>query len=538
MKNVIELIRVSTEHQAGIDRAGIPSQHEINKRTAANYGLRIVRSIEIVDVSGAAVINSPEMHELLRIMESPDIDGVVAKEFSRLIRPEKFTDYALLQHFIETNTVLYLPDGPIDLTSKTGRFVGTIRAAVAGMERREIIERMQDAKESMRRAGKHPGGATSLPYGVDYSNKTGWHYTAESAKVKEAFALFLSGDTSYTNIALRLNIPRTNVRFILQNPIYAGWRVYREKRDPSPAGYVARPNGRQGYRRKVMRLPDEVIRVQVLDGLVTEREFQSVQKIIELKREKHWRVRSDTIHRYTYNGFLVCGDCGNPLYTHTSKREFYLCKSRHVRERRRREIDSVGVCSNRYMLRDKLEPKIDHLLGDRLRDPSFLKPILDAYNDSGNSPALDPIDPTTISAKLETLKGKRHRILSAFFEGVIDKFERDAKLTEVDRERIIYHELFSTPTKVSVPLSVQDVCSCIEPFADWEYLEREDKRSLLAAICPQISVFQYKINSIALHRPLYTLDGNDDGRSKTAASPSRAPRCRSRFRRASCSLPQ
>jgi DNA invertase Pin-like site-specific DNA recombinase len=230
MKNAIELIRVSTEQQAGEDRAGIPAQREINRRTVKTYGLRIVRSIAIVDVSGAAVLSSPEMQELLRLMESSDIHGVVTKEFSRLIRPEKFTDYALLQHFIDTNTILYLPDGPIDLTSKTGRLLGTIRAAMAGMERREILERMQDAKESMRRAGRHAGGNPSLPYGVEYSRKTGWHYTPEAAKVKEAFSLFLAGTGSYSDIAVRLNIPRTNVRFILQNPIYTGWRVYNQKR--------------------------------------------------------------------------------------------------------------------------------------------------------------------------------------------------------------------------------------------------------------------------------------------------------------------
>ena len=133
MKNVIELIRVSTEQQAGDDRAGIPAQREANRRTARSHGLSIIRTIEIVDVSGASVLSSPQMQELLRLMESPEIHGVVTKEFSRLMRPEKFTDYAMLQQFIDTQTVLYLPDGPIDLASKGGRLMGTIRAAMAGM---------------------------------------------------------------------------------------------------------------------------------------------------------------------------------------------------------------------------------------------------------------------------------------------------------------------------------------------------------------------------------------------------------------------
>lgn len=319
MKNVIELIRVSTEEQAGEDRAGIPAQREVNRRTARIYCLTIVRSIEIVDVSGASVLNSPEMRELLQLMESPDVHGVVAKEFSRLMRPENFADFALLQAFVDSNTILYLPEGPIDFSSKTGRFMGTIRAAMAGMERREIVERMQDAKESMRRAGKHTGGANSLPFGVTYTEKEGWQYTVEAEKVRQAFRLFRSGECSYSRIGKQLNIPRTNVRFILENPIYTGWRVYDEKRDPSPIAYVPRPDGRQGYRRKMKRAPDEVIRVRVLDGLVTEEEFNRVQQIIGLKRQKHWRSYEEKPARYTYNGFLTCGDCQSLIYTQSSK---------------------------------------------------------------------------------------------------------------------------------------------------------------------------------------------------------------------------
>ena len=139
MKNVIELIRVSTEGQAAEDRAGIPAQRAANRRTAAQNGLKIARTIEIADVSGAAVLRSPEMQELLRLIESPEIHGVVVKEFSRLMRPENFADYALLQAFADTATVLYLPEGPIDFRSKYGRLFGALRAAIAGLERTEIL---------------------------------------------------------------------------------------------------------------------------------------------------------------------------------------------------------------------------------------------------------------------------------------------------------------------------------------------------------------------------------------------------------------
>jgi DNA invertase Pin-like site-specific DNA recombinase len=111
------------------------------------------------------------MQEMMRLMVSPEIHGVVAREFSRLMRPENFSDYALLQAFADTKTVLYLPDGPIDLSSKSGRLMGTLRAAMAGLERTEILERIWTAKEEKRRAGKMPQSEITLPFGVGYDRK-------------------------------------------------------------------------------------------------------------------------------------------------------------------------------------------------------------------------------------------------------------------------------------------------------------------------------------------------------------------------------
>lgn len=502
-KNVIELIRVSTKGQASADRAGIPAQRAVNRRTARTHGLQIVRSIEIVDVSGASVLRSPEMLELLRLMESPDVHGVVTKEFSRLIRPENFTDYAVLQQFIDTQTVLYLPDGPIDLASKSGRLLGTIRAAMAGLERREILERMNDGKEAMRREGKHPGGDTTLPFGVGYSKERGWYYTAEVEKVKQAFSLFLSAETSYTEIGRRLNLPRTNVRFILENPIYTGWRVYDEKRDPSALGYVPGPDGRQGYRKRIKRAPDEVIRKRVLDGLVSKEDFARVQQMVELKRLKHWRARAETPNRYTYNGFLTCGECSSLIYTHASKHDFYMCKSRHPRERRKRAERGLGPCTNRYMLRSKLEGKLDHLLGQKLTEREFLLRVVEEYNEQVQGSQLaSTVDERAVTAKLSALADKKQRVLETFFEGMIDKEERDQRVGEIERDVSAYLQLLTESTSAPAQpptLDEESVLAAIEPFMEWEFLEREDRRALLAVLCPEISVYRYTVKGLTLN---------------------------------------
>jgi len=100
-KKVIELIRVSTEGQAADDRASIPAQRTVNRRTCSHFGLEIATSIEISDVSGASVLLAPEITRLIQLMQLPEIHGVVTREFSRLMRPENFSDYALLQVFVD-----------------------------------------------------------------------------------------------------------------------------------------------------------------------------------------------------------------------------------------------------------------------------------------------------------------------------------------------------------------------------------------------------------------------------------------------------
>jgi len=504
-KSVIELVRVSTAAQAADDRAGLAAQRAINRRTAQAYGLEITETISIEDVSGAWVLACPEMQRLLRLIESPSIQGVVTKEFSRLIRPEKYTDYALLEHFIETNTVLFLPDGPIDLSSKTGKFLGTIRAAVAGLERREILERMQDAKEALRRAGKHTGGSSTLPFGVDYSRNKGWFYTPEADKVRVAFALFSSGHFGYTEIARKLNIPRSNVRYLLQNPIYTGERVYDTRRDQSAAGYVPGPEGRQGSRKKIRRAAEDIIRVPVMEGIVTVANFKRVQEMIELRRKKHWRSRPISPTHYTYNGFLICGDCRAPLYTHTSKREFYICKTRHTRERRKRAELGLEPCSNKYMLREKLEKKINFLLGEKLLDASFVLGLVDAYNEkiSQESAQNARIDLNGVERKISALKAKRDRILEAFYESLIDRPQRDEALNGVEREMAVYQGLAETSTLQNtqhLPVADLDaVQTIVGPFADWEFLTRDQRRSMLRHLCPEISVYKYAVRSLTLN---------------------------------------
>jgi len=416
---------------------------------------------------------APEIKELVMLMENPDIHAVVTREFSRLMRPENFSDYALLQAFADSNTLLYLPEGPIDFASKTGRLLGTIRAAIAGMERSDIFERTWSAKEVKRREGGFPAGRNCLPYGVDYDGK--WSYTPDAEKVKEAFRLILAGESSYSVVSRNLGLEPHRIRRILHNPIYTGWRVIDQKRDPSPAGKYPTRNGRQGSRRKIKRAPEEVIRVKVLEPIVSEADFSHVQRILEVKKQQAWRYIEGFQHRFTYNGFLIC-ECGARIYTANRGGDYYLCKDR---------------CGARYMRRDRLDPYLDQTFARKLTSPAFLRERLVTARKHSS-----PADRDRLGEQMQRLTGKRQRVLDSYFEGVISAEERDSRLATIQRDLKIASEMLERQKPQR--FDVDRLAGIFRAFRSFDELQRDQKRRLLNAIMPAIEVKDYFVKGISI----------------------------------------
>jgi DNA invertase Pin-like site-specific DNA recombinase len=505
MKRVIELIRVSTERQAANDRASIPAQRAVNRRTCQQYGLEIVRSIEIADVSGASVLLAPEIQDLMRLMQSPAINGVVAREFSRLMRPENFADYALLQAFSDSQTVLYLPEGPIDLNNKTGRLMGTIRAAMAGMERTEILERVWSAKEEKRRRGELAQSSIVLPFGVGYDRERGFYYKPEAERVRAAFRRFLAGEQSYYKLAQMVGVTPRGMHLIMRNPIWTGWRVIDKKRDMSGAGRYEGADGRQADRRKIARAPEEVIRVQVIDKpILTQADFETVQQIMDLKQRKHWRSRSDYEHRFTYSGFLTCSACGEVVHTALARRDYYACKGRRT----------THTCTTKYMGRERLEGALDGLFADRLSSPSFIEHCVEALRKRSAQKG-SGVEVQRLTTVIKALQRKRERVIDGFVEGVIMPEERDQRLAAIDGGIRVAQDTLAREA-VEPPLEAGKLIEAFAPLAEWGYWTREQKRLVLSTLVPDIRVADYKVESLGLNPTIFS---NENTRSDMGSSP-------------------
>lgn len=494
MKKVIELIRVSTLEQAGDDRASIPAQKTVNRQTAKTYGLTITKSIQMTDVSGTAVLRSPEMQDLLRLIEAPDIEGVVVREFSRVMRPDNFGDYVLFQAFQDTGTLLYLPDGPLDLNSKTGKLVAGLRAIIAGNELTEIRERVWFAKEEMRRAGKHTQGHICLPFGVGYSKDKGFFYTPEAELVREAFRRLLAGEISYTELAKPLGFTPQGMHTIFTNPIYNGWRVYDKKRDMASSARRYCAGGRQGDRPKIRRAPDEIIRVRVIaEPLVSDEEFKRVQDLVARKTLRHWKHNPGAEQHFTYNGFLQCAECDSSLYGRNASGFYYVC--------RRRFWHKEGKCMTSYMRRERLESKLDGIFAERLTDRDFITEVLKDF-DSKSDAAVSRNRIARLELEINKLREKRLRVLDSYFEGLLSKVERDDRVTDVDTKMRMTEEMLLREAPVP-KVSLRALMTAFAPLFEWQFMNRESKRRILAVTVPEIRVSNYQVRGISVTSPSF-----------------------------------
>src|SRR5262249_31450277 len=153
--------------------------------------------------------------------------------------------------------------------------------------------------------------------------------------------------------------------------IYTGYRVYDSKRDPSTQGYRPGKNGRQGDRKKISRSPEEIVRIKVLEPLISEETFNQVVRILQSRANREREIRSQTGPLYLLNGFLWCALCGSPMYTHSNQKErHYYCKKNNTRYRSRGQ-----GCASPYIQAKRIEPKIDELFSARLQDQDLLQNV-------------------------------------------------------------------------------------------------------------------------------------------------------------------
>jgi site-specific DNA recombinase len=465
---VAEVIRVSTLAQAGEDRFGIPAQRAENSQTVKHNGLQLVRSFQIKGVSGADMLDDPNTQELIRMMDAGMLDGVVCREFSRLMRPDDYGDWAILKAFQRNNVVLYLPSGPLDLNDKNGRFLATNLAAMAAYERAMIRERTMSGKKQAMKEGRKV--ASRLSYGVGYDKDAKrWFYTENAQRVVEAFKMVLAG-RSLWDIAQHLGVTPTGAKAILNNEIYVGWVVY----------------GKNPQRRRI--LGGETVRKQVIsEPLISRETFNYARKILETTRATH---KKRCVKGWAkYNGFLFCDRCGTLLTPWRGKIRgkvycYYVCR------RRLREHPHFGECDLPRLSYETTERTLDHFVSEQLTSHAFAARLaVELENRNKNPHDKRAARIGQLQKQQRSLGAKRDKILESFYDGDITRGEKTARIAQVTERLASLSSELGVEQSAELPMmQTKQIEAMFGVLSDWEFLEREEARRLLSVTIPRFRV--------------------------------------------------
>ena len=416
------------------------------------------------------------------------VRGIVFAAYDRVFRPDRWTDLGILQIIANQGAHIYVPSGPIDLQTELGFVQASVNNLLAGLERRRIKERTLRAKDELRRQGKLASGRP--PFGMGYDKAGGrWLYTDEIEDVKAIFRAFLSGEErSYARLGQRFGQNSTAIQTILRRPHYAGWLIY------EPRGH-GRGRGLKRWPAIVPDAPDSAIRVETgLPPAVAMDDFHEVQRIMEGRRDRLSLTRRSSTDAFLYRGMVAC-PCSLPIYG-IGKRgrrgqpiHFYGCRS--MKER------TDTNCTNKHMLRDRVEIALDRVMAERLADPELIAGAVGAYNDSltaawrASVPSAD-----ADRRKRADLSRRRGRVLEAFSAGLITRPACDEQVAVVDAQ------LAAMPVAQRrgrhPALTTRDVHRLVRVLHRWPRLWQEGRREILEVLAPTFVLHRYRIEGVHL----------------------------------------
>ena len=101
-----------------------------------------------------------------------------------------------------------------------------------------------------------------------------------------------------------------------------------------------------------------------------------------------------------------------------------------------------------------------------------------------------------LAGSIASLREKRTRVVDAFFEGVIEREERDGQLSRIDRELKDTQDLLLREMPSS--LTLNGLVEVFAPLVEWKSWTRDQKRLVLTALVPDIRVADYRVSAIGM----------------------------------------
>ena len=511
--NLIGIVRVSTEEQAGETGEGLARQRDSIQKIAAGLGANLTL-VEICGVSGSDLADTPEWSE--QILPSIRAGAHVAADaIDRIVRADAF-DLRTLATLQATGTRVYLPGRVYDPTDPRDGLTLNLFASIGGYEKKELVRRAQAGKEAKRRNGEWVSRLDALPLGLTYSRETKrWGYNDRADDVRAAFQSVAEG-MSLGKIAERLGLTRSGARVMLSNPLYKGMLVYDEKRGEK---YKSK-GGRQADRKRVKRLPEEVIEVRVYgdegqaDQLVPDTLWRDVQNRIHQVATAFKRQRAKSRPETPFSGHLAsyiepvpmdAGEAipltfaGNDARPHTlyGKRahgkNYYICRCKNSNSDPHAPKHKCGLG---YLKTDYATPGVAEYLRRLTNQPEALAAVKATVRDSSNG---NGAERARLERLLKDIDRKEERLEDLYLDG---RISRDRHAAKQDKLRIARKDAMEAMDEVDTPVVTE---ADIDRMAsDWTFnpeWDHETVREWCSKYIAQILVSNHGVEAVLVRIP-------------------------------------
>ena len=163
---LIAYLRVSTVGQVR-DGLGLPTQERMVRSWCRQHGHRLLRIVSENGKSGTLdEVGRPGLLEALSAIRSGEAEGIVVTSLDRLARSLTVQEAVLARVWTEGGCVFTVEGGEVprdDPDDPMRTAMRQMAGVFAELERRLVIKRLRNGRQTARAAGKHAEGA--YPYG-------------------------------------------------------------------------------------------------------------------------------------------------------------------------------------------------------------------------------------------------------------------------------------------------------------------------------------------------------------------------------------
>lgn len=441
---VVIYVRVSSKEQ--VDGYSIGEQIERLEKYAEAMDWEIVKVFVDPGFSGGNM-DRPGLKELIKEVETSDIDKVVVYKLDRLSRNQRDTLYLIEDVFLKNNTEFVSMTENFDTSSPFGRAMIGILAVFSQLEREQIKERTMVGKEARAKEGKWHG-SNQAPVGYEYVPATDMLVVKEydALQVREAFDLFLKGtplrtiatilsDQGYTHSYGKWDAKR--VRHVLQNRVYIGYIQYHNE-------YFKGNH----------------------EPIISEEVFNQAQELMAIRAEQYKQFSRKPGAQTTYlGGILYCKRCGGKYAKTTGgsikygRLFYYTCYSR---SKKVKAMVKDPSCTNKNWRMDELDKLVLDEIKKLAIDSEYMEKLRSEHNDSSDSESKASI----IRKEIESINGQISRFMDLYGLGQFTIDQVSQKVNPLNEKRSALEKELAKLNAESGAVTEDQAIELIKSFED------------------------------------------------------------------------